>query len=655
MDVPADGAPLTLSWDVKGFEKYEYLICKIVADAGTFSDGEQKYLAILPDKVLITESYPVFIGNETTKDVEFEAIQKLADQVDTRQLTFEFSANPVWYAIQALPALSEPKSENAIDYFIAWYVNTFASKIIADNPRIKEVFEQIKLTNPDNLQSALSKNQELKNILLEETPWLTEAKNETEQQQRIALLFDLNQQQQLKSRYLDKLTNLQLSNGAFSWFEGMGESRWITQFVAEGLMKARSFSDINTINRMLGPALNYLEGQITKDYLQLKKQVKDYETKMHINTFQLHFLSLRTQVDAPELSAESKEAMAYYLKQTEQYHVKFGLYDKALATVILHHTKKPAAVDAMLKSLKENTLRSETMGMYWARNTSGYFWNERPVSVHVKLMEAFNLVPGHETELAQMKTWLLRQKQTQQWDSPVSSVNAIYALTGIGKNLLKNPQEYTITAGSKTFDTNKGIPGTGYIKQALSVKDLSKGITISRTNQLAAPSPAWGSLYWQYYQNMDDVRSSGSSLKVEKQLFVERIADNRKTIFPINGQNVNTTQQIVKKGDKIITRIVVTADRHLEFVALKDNRAANLEPVNQLSGCSWKEQVIYFRTVKDASTQYFFSHLPKGTYVFEDEYFVNASGEFSGGTASIQCLYAPEFIGTSKGERVVVF
>ncbi|MPM69847.1 hypothetical protein SDC9_116795 [bioreactor metagenome] len=154
---------------------------------------------------------------------------------------------------------------------------------------------------------------------------------------------------------------------------------------------------------------------------------------------------------------------------------------------------------------------------------------------------------------------------------------------------------------------------------------------------------------------MDKVRSSGSALKAEKQLLVERIVDNRKTIFPINGQNINKAQQIVKKGDKIITRMVVTTDRNLEFVALKDNRAANLEPVNQLSGCNWKEQVIYYRTVKDASTQYFFNYLPKGTYVFEDEYYVNASGEFSGGTASIQCLYAPEFVGTSAGERLVVF
>ena len=490
---------------------------------------------------------------------------------------------------------------------------------------------------------------------------MTEAKDETEQQQRIALLFDLNQQQQLKSRYLEKLKKLQLPSGAFTWFEGMGESRWVTQFIAEGLLKARSYTDINIINRMLAPALNYLEGQITKDYLQLKKQVKDYDKKMNISSFQLHFLSLRTQVNAPEISADSKEAMEFYFKQTEQYHTKFNLYDKALAAGILHRTKKTVVVDAILKSLKENALHSEEMGMYWAKNTSGYFWNERPVSVHVKLMEAFNLVGGNETELAAMKIWLLRQKQTQLWDSPVSSVNAIYALIGIGKNLLNIPQEYTLTAGTKSINTNKGFPGTGYIKQNLTIDEVKNGITIRRTNQTAAASPAWGSLYWQYYQNMDDVRSSGSSLQIEKQLFVERIVNNRKTIFPINRKNVNTAKQnintagqIVKKGDKIITRMVVTTDCNLEFVALKDNRAANLEAVNQLSGCSWKEQVVYYRTVKDASTQYFFNHLPKGTYVFEDEYYVNASGNFSGGTASIQCLYAPEFIGISAGERVVV-
>ncbi len=654
VNVPADGKPLTLSWDVSGFNQYEWLICKVVADAGNFSDGEQRYLVILPDKVLVTESYPVFMSNENTKEFKFDSIQSIINKADTRQLTFEFSANPVWYAIQALPALAEPKNENAVDYFIAWYVNALAGNILLDNPRIKTIFEQIKQTEPGSIQSALNKNQELKNILLEETPWLTEAKNETEQQQRIALLFDLNQQEQLKSRYLDKLSTLQLPNGAFSWFEGMGESRWVTQFIAEGLLKAREFTDINIINRMLGPAMNYLESQITKDYLQVKNQVKDYEKKMNINSLQLHFLSLRTKINAPEISADSKEAMVFYIKETEQYYNKFGLYDKALAAMILHHAKKLVAVDAIIKSLKENSLRTTDKGMYWSKNTAGYRWNERPISVQVKLMEAFNLVPGNETELALMKTWLLRQKQTQQWESPVASVNAIYALTGIGKNLLNDKQQFSITAGKKTFNTNQGIPGTGYIKQTLTKEDIREGITINRVNQPETASPAWGAMYWQYYQDMDKVRSSGSALQVEKQLFVERIVDNRKTLFPINGQNVNATMQSIQKGDKLIARMVVTTDRDLEFVVLKDNRAANLEPVSQLSGCSWKEGVVYYRTVKDASTQYFFSHLPKGTYVFEDEYFVNATGNFSGGTASIQCLYAPEFVGVGKGERVEI-
>src|SRR5690606_26210177 len=180
-------------------------------------------------------------------------------------------------------------------------------------------------------------------------------------------------------------------------------------------------------------------------YLQVKKQVKDYEKKMNINSLQLHFLSSRTKINAPEISADSKEAMVFYIKETEQYYNKFDLYDKALAAMILHHANKPVAVDVIIKSLKENSLRTTDKGMYWSKNTAGYRWNERPISVQVKLMEAFNLVPGNETELALMKTWLLRQKQTQQWESPVASVNAIYALTGIGNNLLNNKQSFSIT------------------------------------------------------------------------------------------------------------------------------------------------------------------------------------------------------------------
>ncbi|MCK9508357.1 MAG: hypothetical protein M0Q54_07950, partial [Pigmentiphaga sp.] len=257
---------------------------------------------------------------------------------------------------------------------------------------------------------------------------------------------------------------------------------------------------------------------------------------------------------------------------------------------------------------------------------------------------------NYPAELASMKIWLLRQKQTQSWDSPMASLHAIQALIQSGVNLLDNPVSYTIKAGEKQFETDKAVTGLGYVKTDLTVADINKGINIHstiKTGKKGDGSMAWGAVYWQYYQDMDQVESSGHALQVKKQFYIQQIVNNTETLVPLDAQKVKT-------GDKIISRMVVTTDRNLEFVALKDKRSAALEPVNQLSGSIWEENVIYYRTTKDASTQYFFSFLPQGTYVFEDEYYVNSSGEFSGGTADIQCLYAPEFIGTSKGGRLTI-
>jgi len=650
VELPKDGQPQSIAWDVAGFEGFDLLICKVVAQSGKFSDGEQHYLMVLSDKVLVTESFPFYVRDEKDVHLDLDKINRLADQTDTHQLSLEFSANPVWYAIQALPSLSEPLGENAVDNYIAWYVSTLTAKIIAENPKIQTIFEQIQMTDADTWQSALLKNQELKNILIEETPWLNAARNETERMQRMALLFDLNKQQYNRTQYWEKLSSLQLSNGAFTWFKGMNESRIITQWIAEGLVRAKAISNDGNINNMLKQAVQYLDAQLTKDYLTLKKSVKNYEQKMTVNAVQIQYLAIRSQLKQMDMNDDCTEAYSYYLSQIEKYHTQLGLYEKALAGKALHFEGKIKTVQAILQSLKENAIKSDEMGMYWAKNKAGYLWNERPITVHAQIMELFDLVGSHTADLAAMKIWLLRQKQTQSWDSPIASLHAIQALLDMGHNLLEHPVSYTITAGDKKFETDQAVAGLGYLKTNLTVADVSNGIDLhstSRTDEGNDGSIAWGAVYWQHFQDMDQVESGGDFLQVKKQFYVQQIVNNIKTLVPLSAQKV-------KIGDKIVSRMVVTTDRNLEFVALKDKRSAALEPVNQLSGSVWRENVVYYRTTKDASTQYFFSFLPKGTYVFEDEYYVNSSGDFSGGIADIQCLYAPEFVGTSEGERLVI-
>ena len=652
ISISKDEGPKAIAWEINGFEDYDLLICKIIAETDKFSDGEQHYLLILPDKVLITESFPINITDNQEQQFDFNAINQLADKVETQSLSFEFTANPIWYALQAMPALAEAPSDNAVDIFVAWYVNTLAGKIIEDNPTIQRVFQAIQISDSENWQSALLKNQELKDILIAETPWLAAAQNETERMQRIALLFELNNQQQKRSVYWEKLKSLQLSNGAFAWFDGMRENRQITQFIADGLLKIRAFttdpSTISNINNMLEQAIQYLDGELNRDYLLLKKQVKDSDPK--VTPLQIQYLAIRAQIKEFAMQEDCKIAYEYYIAKLEQQHTHMSIYDKALSGVALHYAGKHKAVNLIVQSLQENALTSDILGMYWAQNKAGYAWNERPIAVQTQIMELFNLVGNQSSAIAAMKTWLIRQKQTQSWDSPIASIHAIQALVGIADNALDDNAVYTINMGSKQISTNQGVTGVGYIKEAIDITDLKEGIQISRTdasNEEVKPTIAWGAVYWRYYQDIDKITAKGDFLQVDKQLYLEQIVNNTKTLVLLEGQKV-------KIGDKIISRMIVVSDRNLDYVAMTDKRSAALEPVQQLSACHWRENLVYYRTVKDASTQYFFNHLPKGTYVFEDAYYVSAAGDFSGGTANIQCLYAPEFVGHSQSSRIVI-
>jgi len=641
----------TVRWQLKDFSSHELLICKVKATAGNFSDGEQNYLPVLPDRILVTESLPMTVRGHQTKTFQFESLQKKFSQVETKNLTLEFAAQPVWYAIQALPTLAEPENKNAVDYFAAYYASTLANFIVQSHPEIEKIFRlwEKSETGKNALLSNLEKNPELKNFLLKETPWMMTAQNETEQKKRLALLFYLNMQKDKSQQYLDKLLKLQLSNGAFTWFEGMTENRYITQLVLCNMKKLHEKTDLPMDKRLesaMTLALNYLDKEIANDFEQLKKNRKNFEKENCVNPLQLQYLYIRSGFSEIPVPDFSQEAIKFYRKQTEKYWTDFSLYGKSQAAIVAHRDGKTALARNILKSLKENALKSEEMGMYWAKNKAGYFWNERPVAVQTAIMEAFSEIGVDTSDLEEMKIWLLKQKQTQRWDSPISTVDAVFALLAKGNNWLQNNDKVTIKIDNKEIQPSFAEAGTGYFKQSLPVEQImsaSSRISVSKNSE----GIGWGAIYWQYLQKMDQVQSQAGALNVSKKLFVEKVTSAGRTLVPIE-------QVRVSLGDKIVTRLVVTTDRNLEFVALKDIRAAGFEPVNQTSGCQWKQGVCFYQTIKDTSAAFFFSSLPKGTYVFEYELWANNSGTFNGGTASIQCQYAPEFISYAGGQQVVI-
>jgi hypothetical protein len=640
-----------VEWELTEFSPYELVICKVVARAGNFSDGEQKYLPVLPDKVLVTESMPLTIRGNQTLTFNFESLLKNGSKVDTKNLSVEFSSNPAWYAVQALPTISTPEDDNALDYFTAYYANSLAAFIANSNPKIAATFDRWKKAggSRDALMSNLEKNKELKNMLLEETPWVLAAKDETEQKRQIALLFDRNMQKNQAQQYLDKLISLQMPSGGFSWFKGMGESRYITQEIVLNLGRLRKIVGekvLASYSLPLTSALNYLDLEIAHDFDNLKKYNKDYEKEMSIDNLQLFYLHLRSEYPEIPVQTSAQTAVKFYTAQSEKYWTNLTLYGKAMMAVVANRNGRTQLANDILKSLKENALKTDEFGMYWAKNTAGYFWNERPIGVQSAIIEAFTEISKNTADVDELKIWLLKQKQTQCWDSPMATVDAIYALLYQGSDWLANEGSVKIKLGNMLLQPASAETGTGYFKETIPVANIRPEmgkVTVEKSDK----SIGWGAMYWQYYQDLEKIQGQSGALKITKKLFVEKMTSTGKTMLPIE-------QAKLVKGDKVITRLVITTDRNLEFVALKDLRASCFEPVNQLSGCDWKEGVCYYQTTKDASTQYFFSYLPKGTYVFEYELWANASGEYTSGIASLQCQYAPEFVSHTGGERVKI-
>jgi len=650
-----------VEWEVSEFSPYELVTCKVVARAGTFSDGEQKYLPVLPDKVLVTESMPLTIRGNQTRTFNFESLLKNGSKVDTKSLTVEFASNPAWYAVQALPTLASPESDNAIDYFTAYYVNSLAGFIANSNPKIATTFDRWKKAggSREALLSNLEKNTELKNMLLEETPWVMAAKDETEQKRQIALLFDLNMQKNQAKQYLNKLISLQLPSGGFSWFKGMSESRYITQEIMLNLGRLNKMTGGKELTSYLLPltsAIKYLDLEIAMDFINLKKNNKNYDKEMSIGNMQLFYLHVRSEYPDIPFETASREAVAFYTSQSEKYWTGLTLYGQAMMAVVAQRNGKTQLANDILKSLKEKAMKTDESGMYWARNTAGYYWNEQPVSVQAAIISAFAEVTKNTADVDEMKLWLLKQKQTQRWNSPLATVDAIYALLQSGSDWLANSAQAKISLGNVLLQPQSVEAGTGYFKQTIPLAEIRQEmgrVTVSTTDNFTPSETVskagigWGAMYWQYYQDLDKVKGQSGPLKITKKLFVEKMTAAGKTIVPIE-------QSVLTKGDKVITRLVITTDRNLEFVALKDLRAACFEPVNQLSECKWKEGVCYYQTIKDASTQFFFSYLPKGTYVFEYEVWVNSTGNYTSGIASLQCQYAPEFVSHTGGERIEI-
>jgi uncharacterized protein YfaS (alpha-2-macroglobulin family) len=667
------GQSSSVSWSFAIPESVQALTYKIVAKAGSFSDGEEMTLPVLTNRMLVIETLPLPVRSKETKQFTFN---KLAENKSTtlrnHKLTLEFTSNPAWYAIQALPYLMEYPYECAEQTFSRFYANSIASHIANSSPKIKAVFDSWKNT-PDSkaLVSNLEKNQELKALMLEETPWVIQGQNETERKKRVGLLFDLLRMGSELDRAMTKLEKMQVSNGGFPWFDGMPDSRWITQHIVCGIGHLKKLGVVNTgnnankVKNITDKAIPYLDARIKEDYDRLVKYCKENKLKLEeqrAGTDVIHYLYTRSFFVEMEIASSSKEAVSYYLGQVRKYWLENGIYMQGMISLASHRfdngnladkNKEKIAV-SILNSLKEKALHHEELGMYWKDMMNGYYWYQAPIETQALLIEAFGEVAKDVASVDEMKIWLLKQKQTQDWKTTKATTEACYALLLQGTDWLADSKLAEVTVGKEKITEEslkmKGIQpdaGTGYFKTSWSGSEITPEmgkITVTNPNNVVA----WGGMYWQYFEQLDKITPAETPLKINKQLFLQKNTDKGLELSLLTDKNV------LKVGDLVKVRIEIRVDRAMEYVHLKDMRASCFEPVNVLSGYRYQGGLGYYEATKDASTNFFIGWLPQGTYVFEYPLRVTHEGNFSNGITSIQCMYAPEFSSHSEGIRVEV-
>ncbi len=633
---------------------------KVVATSGKFSDGEQKAVPVMSNRMLVTESMPLPIRGATTKNFTFDKLLNSgkSKSIKHHRFTLEFTSNPAWYAVQALPYLIEYPYECTEHTFSRYYANTLASHIANSSPKIKAVFEAWRNTpKSEALLSNLEKNQELKSVLLEETPWVLNSQDESERKRRIGLLFDLNRMANEQKRALRKLKRRQTINGGWSWFALMPESRHITQHIVTGMGHLERLGVINLeedyeISQMITNAIGFLDRKLVKDYKWLKKYYTEKELEEnHLSQIAIHYSYGRSYFPDIKMDKKTQEAFDYYKGQMQKYWLQTSKYEQGMISIALHRYKDEKTPLMIINSLREHSTEDEELGMYWKENVAGYYWYQAPIETQALLIEAFDEVADDQKSVESMKVWLLKNKQTNDWKTTKATVEAVYVLLLKGMDMLANDELCEVTiAGNKidpkTMDNVKVEAGTGYYKVAWLGNEVVPemgNVTVTKKTE----GVAWGAVYWQYFEDLDKITTHETPLKLEKQLYKEVITDKGEVITPINESDL-------KVGDKVIVRIELRVDRAMDYVHMKDMRASGFEPINVISKYKYQDGLGYYESTKDASTNFFISHLPKGTFVFEYSLRVTHTGDFSNGITTIQCMYAPEFTSHSEGVRVNV-
>ena len=669
----AEGESKVAQFTYKVVNNYDVLVCRVVAEAGEFSDGEQHYLPVLSNKEWITETVPFQVKSNESTSVSLSNLFNAQSKTATgHRLTVELTANPNWYVIQALSAIANPTNEDAISWATAYYANALAWQIVRRNPRIQQVFElwQAEKATKETLWSKLEQHDDLKMDLLEETPWLAEAQTESEQKRRVALLFELNGMEQRLQMAAQQLKKLQTADGGWTWYPGMPVSRYTTTMIVELMarLKAKGVQLDAVMDGAYRRGLVYLKQEAQREKERIKQQDAKDMGKKHARPGRMmpsdqviHYLYICALDRTTQLTTD-RELNLFFINRWLNEDTdsssrqdgrtngdlaihSYSIQQKALLATILHANGK-AAAEVLMQSVKEYLVSTPEMGSYFDTYKAAYSWNSYRIPTHVAAMEAIRRICPDTNMLDEMGLWLLKQKQVRAWRTPLATVDAVYAfllnedalqVDGRMKAQLVSRQS---TVSDKMIETpNDALGYTCVTWEGTEVTPLTKN-SILQVEKIGK-GIGWGAVYSQCFETMDKInRSDAKGISIQREYLKD-------------GQPLSSTS-ILHVGDKLTIRLTIKTDRDMDFISIRDQRAACMEPADQLSGYVWNKGAGAYRVNHEASTEYFIDKLPKGKHVFDYQVFVNRSGSYQNGPATIQSVYAPEFTAHTAGLRLEV-
>jgi hypothetical protein len=632
-DVPSQESR-TYSWRLTVPDGCEMLIYKAVGATTRLSDGEEGYLPVLSRRILVAESLPLPIRGPQTKEFEFTKLLN-SGQSDTliqQSLTVQMVSQPAWYAVMALPYLMEYPHPSSDQVFNRLYANSLAAYIANSDPKIRRVFDQWKATPA--LDSPLEKNEDLKGIALEETPWVMDAVAESQARRNVGILFDQNRLSDEAARALFDLSQRQYADGLWPWFPGCLGNQFITLYITTGFGRLRHLGvqiDVSCAVKALGALDKWMDEQYR---WILAHADKDENHLTPLIAFYLYGRSFFL-ADQP-IAAEYQEARDYWLSQGRQYWVSLWRQSQAHLALGLKRFGDNQTPAEIMKSIEEHSVTSEELGMYWRDTELSWWWYHAPIETQALMIEAFDEVMGDAQAVEDCRVWLLKQKQTRDWKTTKATADAIYGLLLRGVDLLASDAVVQVSLGGTWIEPEQIEAGTGFYEERFVRNEITPQmgqITVKKVDE----GVSWGGVYWQYLEDMSKVTPyEGTPLQLKKTLYVKKTNEaGQIVLYPVDGP--------LAVGDELVVRIELRVDRDMEYVHMEDQRGSGTEPVNVLSQYRYQDGLGYYESTRDTASHFFMDYLPKGTYVFEYSSRIQHRGHYQTGIAMIQCLYAPEF------------